>query len=329
MARRVASSFPIAEVAARAGVSIATVSRVVNGVPNKASAATVLRVQEAVDALGYRPISAGRALRERRSRLVAVLAPNLANPAMAGIAASIEAALRQAGLVMVLCDTHDDPAIQDDYLAEMRAQRVRAVVMAGVVDSPGLRAWPEEPPLLCVSRSRPDRTGPFIGIDNYRAGLDAAAFFLERHLPVLGVLHAAIPSSATAARVAGFQDGLARQGNKLAPAQIRTRVGAEHTEIGMREAPALLRRATGPAGIFCSSDLIAYGAHQVMAERGVPVTLLGFDDNPLNDWLAPWLSSIQVPYAMFGPAVAAAIERLERGEELRDIILPHRLISRG
>ena len=326
MTRRVASASPIALVAARAGVSIATVSRVVNGVPNKASAATVQRVQQAIAALDYRPVSAGRALRERRSRLVALLAPNLANPAMAAIAASIEDALRQAGLVMVLCDTHDEAARQDEYLAEMRAQRVRAVVLAGVLDSPGLRSWPDEVPLLCVNRSRPDRPGPFVGVDHYQAGLDAAAFFIERDLPVLGVLHGAIASSATAARVAGFRDGL---GGKLGAAQVRTKQGAEHIEIGLSETPALLRRAAGPAGIFCSSDLIAYGAHHVIARRGAPVTLLGFDDNPLNDWLAPWLSSVRVPYSMFGAAVAAAIDRMERGQAVSDIILPHRLISRG
>ncbi len=110
-------------VAARAGVSIATVSRVINGVANKASPATIVRVKEAIAALDYRPTSAGRALRQRTSRLVAVLAANLANPAMAAIAASAETALRDAGLVMVLCDTHDRPELQDEYLREMLASR--------------------------------------------------------------------------------------------------------------------------------------------------------------------------------------------------------------
>src|SRR5579871_2703525 len=97
----------IADVAERAGVSIATVSRVANGIANKTSDRTAERVRQAIAELGYRPVSVGRALRARQSRLVALLAANLANPAMAAIAASVEAALRREDLVMVLCDTHE------------------------------------------------------------------------------------------------------------------------------------------------------------------------------------------------------------------------------
>lgn len=335
MPNRNASPSPIEAVARRAGVSIATVSRVVNGVLNKASPATVARVQEAVEALSYRPASAGRALRERRSRLVAVLAPNLANPAMAAVAASIEGALRPHGLVMVACDTRDDPDVQDEYLAEMRAHRVRATVLLGAVRSPGLNyaGLDHEGPMLFVGRRHPGRPAPFIGIDNRQAGADAARFFLDRGLRVLGMLHGAVASSATAERVQGFQAQLAARGQPLPPERVLSLAGQEHTGIGLLATPKLLPKGPGRVGIFCSSDLIAYGAHRALLAHGlrVPqdVTLLGFDDNPLNDWLAPWLSSIQVPYPAFGAAVADAVGRLDSGQEPHDTILPHRLIVRG
>ena len=322
------STVSITEVAARAGVSIATVSRVINGVAGKASPATVARVQAAVAELGYRPASAGRALRERSSRLVAVLAPNLANPAMAAIAASIEQALRGAGLVMVACDTHDDPTIQDEYLLEMRAQRVRATVLLGAVASPMLtRLAKASEALIFVGRRQPGGgAAPFIGIDNRRAGADAARYFLVRGLAVRGILHGAVSSSATAERIAGFRAELAHHGVKLSEAQVLTRAEAEHTAIGHCCAPALFG---GRGGIFCSSDLIAYGAHRAALEAGLRVpediALFGFDDNPLNDWVAPWLSSIQVPYAAFG---AAVVERLRAGLEGGDTLLAHRVVCR-
>ena len=106
----------LATVAAQAGVSIATVSRIVNGETRRASAETVERVQKLVAALGYRPNHVGRTLRRRESRIVAMLSPNLDNPAMAAIAASVETALRSAGYVMILCDTHDRAELQDEYL---------------------------------------------------------------------------------------------------------------------------------------------------------------------------------------------------------------------
>ena len=159
----------ISAVAERAGVSIATVSRVVNGVAKKASAETVARVQKAVEDLGYRPTGAGRALRRGQSRLVAVLAANLANPAMAAIAAAAEVALRGAGYVMVLCDTHDQPELQDEYLLEMRAQYACGLVLLGAVDSPVLRDFVAAgEPLVFVNRRNPVPGGAdrHVGIDD-------------------------------------------------------------------------------------------------------------------------------------------------------------------
>src|SRR5262245_19878382 len=103
----------LAVVAEAAGVSRATVSRIVNGEVGRASPQTVERVRRIVSELGYRPNHAGRSLRLRESQIVAMLAPNLDNPAMAAIAASTENALRDAGYVMVLCDTHDRADLQD------------------------------------------------------------------------------------------------------------------------------------------------------------------------------------------------------------------------
>ena len=123
--RRGVGPVSLGEVAAKAGVSISTVSRIVNGETRRASPETLARVQEAIKAVGYHPNQLGRALRNRESRLVAMLAANLDNPVMATIAASTEAALREAGYTMILCDTHDRPDLQDDYLNAMRSQVVQ------------------------------------------------------------------------------------------------------------------------------------------------------------------------------------------------------------
>src|SRR3954463_2706123 len=158
----------LAMVAARAGVSIATVSRIVNGETKRASAQTVARVKAAVDLLGYRPNHVGRALRRRQSRIVAMLAPNLDNPAMAAIAVSTEAALRAAGYVMILCDTHDRADLQDEYLQAMRAQFVAGFVMVSAVRSQGLeQAVHRGDPVVFVARRSPLGGGAFVGIDDH------------------------------------------------------------------------------------------------------------------------------------------------------------------
>lgn len=325
----------IGDVAKRAGVSIATVSRVVNGIANKAAPETVERVRNAIAAIGYRPTGAGQALRKGHSRLVAVLAANLANPAMTAIAASIETSLRKVGLAMVLCDTHDRPNLQDEYLMEMRAQSVRAVVMLGAVESRQLpAALAGEAPVLFVNRRCPGRpSAPFVGIDNAAAGA-AVAELLKARRPKgrIAVIHGPLSSSATADRISAFRRSFEKERGRLAAQDIVTAPGLEHLEIGYSAMADLLALGTVPTGVFCSSDLIAFGAYRRLREAGrlVPrdVMLVGFDDSPLNDWVAPWLSSVRVPYRDFGTAIVAALERLWSNEEGEIPLLGFELIER-
>jgi LacI family transcriptional regulator len=324
----------IASVAARAGVSIATVSRVVNGVANKASAATTERVRRAILELGYRPISAGRDLRQRSSRIVALLTANLANPAMAAIAAAAEAALRAEGLVMVLCDTHDRPELQDEYLLAMRAQRARAMVLLGAVASPVLaRMLQEREPLVFVSRRSPHGDAPFVGIDNRVAGVEVARHLVERGCRDLAVIHGNLASSATAERLAGFRAEARRLGAGPHRGAILSGAAGDHLRLGYTAMGRLLERGRRPDGLFCTSDLIAFGARRRALEAGLDaprdLVVVGFDDSPLNDWVAPWLTSVRVPYDSFGPAIARAIAgRPAPGADI-DTILPHLLVPRG
>lgn len=333
--RSPAAPASIAAVAARAGVSIATVSRVLNGVANKASPATVARVREAAEALDYSPARAGRALRRGRSGLVALLVPNIANPAMAAIAAGTEAALRADGLTMVLSDTHDDPALQDEALRTARALLADVVVLAGAVASPLLaRLSADGAPLLFVNRRSPcDAAAPFIGIDNAAAGAEVAQALAEAGIRRVGVIHAAIASSATAERVAGFRARAAALGLALRVGVPRAADGAEHLRIGQRAAAEMFARGARPQALFCLSDLIAYGAHRAAEAASIAVPqdllLVGFDDNPLNDWVAPWLSSVAVPYGAIGDAVAGCVRSMADGTRDLAVLLPHRLVRRA
>lgn len=322
----------IANVAERAGVSIATVSRVLNGVANKASAETVAKVRQAVAELDYRPSSAGKSLRQRQSRLVAVLAANLANPTMAAIAASTEMALRKQELVMVLCDTHDDPDLQDEYLREMRAQQARAIVFLGAVASPMLDLMRGGPtPLIFVNRRDPgDPDGDFVGIDNAQAGRDVAAHALALGIRRPALIHAPLASSATHARVEAIIASFAAAGHSIPPSLILGPAEREHLAIGYAAAGTLQRDDADFDALICTGDLIAFGAHRFLSEnpsRPDLPPIYGFDDNPLNDWVAPWLSSVSIPYGTFGQAVAELITADPTGRG-RQRVLPHRLIDR-
>jgi len=325
-------SVSISAVAAHAGVSIATVSRVVNGVANKASAATVARVQAAIASLGYRPTGAGRALRSGQSRLVAVLAANMANPTMPAIVAAAEVALRGAGSVMVLCDTHEQPELQDEYLLEMRSHYARGLVLLGAVDSPVLRSFVlAGEPLVFVNRRSPvDGAGQrYVGIDNLTAGAEVARWIAAHGSGAVGLIHARLSSSATADRVTGFRAGLKACGIALPAVRIQTVAGAEHLQIGYQAMRRLMTQAKPARVVFCTSDLIAYGAHRCALEAGLQIgrdlVLIGFDDSPMNAWVAPWLHAVRVPYAAYGEAIVTALADTTP----RAIILPHELVIRA
>ncbi len=315
-----------------AGVSIATVSRVVNGVANKASPDTVARVRAAIAALDYRPTSAGRALRQQKSRLVAVLAANLANPTMAAIAASAEIALREKGLVMVLCDTHDRPELQDEYLREMQAHQVRAIVLLAAVASPMLTTMRDGPtPLVFVNRRDPGggANSRFVGIDNHAAGRDVALHCIARGFEAVALLHGSMASSATADRVNGIVAAFEAAGRPLAPDAIMPPSGTDHLLIGRACAGVMIDRGQRFGAVICTSDLLAFGAHRAFLERGLPFPhFIGFDDSPMNEWVAPWLTSVRIPYASYGTAIVSLIEEEAGAPPVLDSIQPFRLVER-
>ncbi|CAH1651745.1 LacI family transcriptional regulator [Hyphomicrobiales bacterium] len=319
----------LATVAARAGVSVSTVSRIVNGETRRASAATVARVRAAIEAVGYRPNPVGRALRRRQSQVVGMLVANLDNPAMATIASSTEAALRSAGYVMMLCDTHDRADLQDDYLRALRAQLVRGFVMVASVPSKGLAELSAAgAPMVFVTRRAPAGRGPFVGIDDYGAGAAVADRFVDEGRRAPAVAFPQHGSSATRDRVSGFLDRLAERGH-LPAAVIRAEgAGLSHLQVGYEAAEQIFSADAMPDAILCVSDQIAYGVRRRALERGLDVprdcSLVSIDGSPLNKWVAPWLVSVEIPYAAYGQEVLASLDDIWADAPARDRLLPYR-----
>ena len=323
----------LATVAAQAGVSIATVSRIVNGQTRRASPETVERVQKLLALLDYRPNHVGRTLRRRESRIVAMLSPNLDNPAMAAIAASVETALRSAGYVMILCDTHDRAELQDEYLQAMRSQVVQGYVLVNAVRSEALSASVARgDPIVFVGRRNPDGVAAFVGIDNRQAGMDAADHLWAQASRDFGVISPAQGSSASRDRVNGFVTRLVELGLPYEAIRQAEAPGLSHLEVGYAAARSLVEGEKWPQSLFCPSDLMAYGAYRLALEERIRVPeecrIVGVDDNKLNNWIAPWLTSVHIPYDHFGAKVLEQLQALWAGEQPLEKLLPHSLIAR-
>jgi LacI family transcriptional regulator len=106
--------------------------------------------------------------------------------------------------------------------------------------------------------------------------------------------------------------------------------GLSHLDVCYQAARALLGQTPHPRGVLCVSDQIAYGAYRFFHEKGVRVPeeceILSIDGSTFNQWLAPWLSSIRIPYDEFGPHIVDLLKALWRGDAPGDRILPYRLV---
>lgn len=326
--RSVLGEVSLATVAEQAGVSVSTVSRIVNGETGRASADTVARVREAISAVGYRPNHVGRTLRRRESRVVAMLAANLDNPIMATIAAATETALRSAGYVMILCDTHDRADLQDEYLHAMRAQVVKGYVLVGCVASPELERFAAQgAPMVFATRRNPYGGGAFVGIDDRLAGAQVADRFLDRGIELPAVVHPRKGSSATRDRVAGFQARLVERGIGSDRVIEAMGGGSSHLEVGYDAADALFAMSDPPRAVLCVSDQIAYGVYRRARERGIRIPeecyLVSIDGSSLNRWIAPWLASIRIGYPHYGNEILHSLQAIWNGEAAGDRLLPH------
>jgi LacI family transcriptional regulator len=234
---------------------------------------------------------------------------------------------------MVLCNTAEKPEQQDRLLADAESLRPRGIVLLGAMDTPRLRAMAQtaRPFIFINRRPPPPIKAPYVGIDNKAAGRAVAAHLLERGHTAVAIIHGPRKYSASRSRLEGFLGRIAEHG--INPASVIQIESALTTEAGYEHGRELLSRGQPPRAIFCGNDMIAYGIYRAAQERGVSVpgrlAIVGFDDNGINAWLAPWLTTIRVPAMDFGPAVASLLNEKNTARRKSEVILPFELTVRS
>lgn len=318
------------DVARESGVSTATVSRVFTGKTDRVAPGTLERVRDAAQRLGYTPSEIGRSLRLATTRIVVLIVPDATNDFCADVAISLEQALKTAGLSMVLCNTGEDADRQDELIDDAEGLRPHAIILLGAIDTPRLRALARSKTRVVFVNRRPapEVKAPFVGIDNEAAGRMVARHFLDRGHASFAIIHGSRRYSASRGRLTGFLACLAEGG--VPPGSV-IQIESELTmEAGYRHGQELLDRPSPPRAVFCGNDMIAYGIHRAATERGVRVpedlAICGFDDNRVNAWLAPWLTTVHIPALDFGAAVLSLLQGGDGPEG--EVILPFSLTLR-
>ena len=331
MSRRSPPTASIHDVARRAGVSIASVSRVLNGRSGGVSDDIRQRVGLAVTELDYRPNRIGRALRRPANDTCALIISNIQNNFYAAVAWEMERLLNERGHAMLLFNSNEDAQIQDRCLEEIQARQIGGVFLLCPVESPRLHDMVAREPVVFVNRrivSLPDVS--FVGIDDRAAARELMATVMRTSGGPIAIVHGPLASDTSARRFDGFLRTAEEHGRPVAERHVR---GASLSmESGYAAARSLLAQATYPA-IVCGNDQIAYGVYRRCRELGLSVPddvrILGFDDNPLNEWLAPWLDTVRVPHLAFASAALERMDALRVGADHATTILPYDLVLRS
>ena len=285
----------IADVAAKAGVSTATVSRVLSGL-GRASAATQARVLEAARDLDYRPSEVARSLKRRSTQTLGLLITDIENPYFPQLVRSVEDAARAAGYTVLLCNAAEDAGREAAYLDLLVDRRVDGLVIAA--SSLGVRhgEWLMAPPIpvVLVNTAAPDAGVPTIMSDNEGGGRMVTEHLLGLGHRRFGYLMPPPRNVDAPARLAGVRGALRSAG---VPRDALT-IARGEALVGGGEAAAndLLDRAPGTTAFIAYNDLMAIGALRALRQRGrrVPAdaSVVGFDDVALAAYVDPPLTTI-------------------------------------
>ena len=314
----------IRDVAQRAGVSAATVSRIVNGLPGF-SDATQTRVRAAVEELGYEADTLARGLKTMQTSMIGVLAPVVSDALASEVMSGVEKGAREQGYSVMLGRTGRGSEHAPGYLRTLKTYRAAGVVLISAAITPDMRrAAGTKMPLISVA-IRDGAAFPSLGIDDEQAAYEATQFLLglgHRRIALLaGDVQSVFVNSPRergylrAVRDAGAEPLLER-GNSLydsaPPALAR-----------------LLAREPGITAVFALSDEMGAAVVNELQRLGrrVPddVSVLGFDNTRTSQHVHPALSTVAQPLVRMGELAVQSLLDHNSGSR----ILPHRLIQRG
>jgi LacI family transcriptional regulator len=325
----------LVDVAQHAGVSRATASLVVRG-STLVAEETRARVQSSMRELGYVYHRAAATLRSRRSHLIGLLVPDVANPFYAELVSGVEERLAEAECVAVLASTNDEIDKQGRLLVAMQENNADGVLLCPAQDTqpellmpPGLQPLP----LVLLVRRLPGTAADYAGADT-ASGAALAVEHLARHgHRCIAFLGGQASSSARAERLKGFRAALSHHDLPFDPAL--TPCCRPTRAAGLATMQALLRGESPPSAVLCFNDVVAFGALLALQRHGLQpgkdLALIGFDDvEEAALWYPPLTSVAVSPRRLGREAAQVLLDRIEHPDRPAvEVLLPTTLMVRA
>lgn len=325
------------DVAARAGTSLPTASRVLNGLGDayRISRRTQERVRQAAEELRFSPNMLAKGLRMGTTRTIGLVVPDISNPFFAAIASAVSTEAQARGYSTFLCDTADDTAKEIELLDVVinRQPDGLVVVPVGQEYAHLQRFESGDTPVVLVDRSFPALRLPSVASDNRQGARDAVAHLIasgHRRIACLRGLAGTMPNEL---RLQGYRDALEAHG---IPFDERLLAGDGFgKESGRKGARALLDSGVDFTAIFAFSNLIGIAALETLLEAGVKVpddvSLVSFDEQPYSSVLAVPMTTVRQDPAEIGRlAVSMLCDRMGQATpaEPVNVVVPTTLVPR-
>jgi len=320
------------DVARAAGVSIQTVSAVINGKPG-ITKETTARVHQVIESLGYRPFTVARSLRTGYTRTLALFVPDIANPSFSTIASAAEGCASEQEYSFEFYNTHNDEANERRYIQMIGQRWVDGVIYVAASDTcRGAQDLQKAHiPVVAVDRICEDYAGSSVTLDNWRAGRMAV-----EHLLSLGhrqIAHIGGPHGLHLARERqrGWSETIRDAGLEPGPCEVVADWDCQAGYVAMNR---LLDQTAAVTAVFAASDRIAIGAMSAIADRGLTapddISIIGLDDIEVSRFHGPPLTTIRQSFTtMATTAVTILLQMLTSKEQTPTrVVLDPELIIR-
>ncbi|MFY9644768.1 MAG: LacI family DNA-binding transcriptional regulator [Terriglobales bacterium] len=305
----------IYDVARESGVSVFTVSAVVN---NKSHVGKKLRerVEAAIHKLSYRPNLVARSLAKQRTHTIGMIVPDIANPFFPMVVRGAEDAAQKHGYNLLLCNSDDSLGKEATAIELLLSKRVDGILLTKAAGDlqPPLRQMIKEMkiPIVLVMRTCPKLTQDAVITDDYQGAYDAVCHLARAGRQRIGLISGPLKVSNALARREGFYDALKAQGLPFVPELVAE--GDYRIDSGFRAGHALLSHH--PDGVYVANHLMTIGLLKAAEEMGLSCPedfgLVSFDDYPWLGVFRPRLTTVELPKHQLGSeASELLIERIE------------------
>lgn len=321
----------IQQVAKHAGVSVATVSRVLNG-QNTVTSKTKLKVEEAIKELSYEPSMLGRNLRNSESRIVLILIPTISNPFYLEIIKGIENIAISHNYNILLCETDSDPEKENIYFDLVRKKMADGIIsMDPAVNVETLKQLAEKYAIIQCSEYGGGIGIPYVTIDNEEASYRAVKHLIQIGHTKIALMNTDEKFLYARERKMGYQRALKEHGIELNKDYIfyTQDLGFENGQQAMKK---ILKIKDRPTAVFAVSDLLAIGALKEINAAGLNVpgdmAVIGFDKIDFSNMTNPTLTTVAQPMYKMGTTAAKMLIEKIKGNNVDSVILDFELVIR-